>query len=378
MTSIDITNHLKNIKSYYDTPAFCVNTFVNSINYDYERKEEETRLKYDHEDLKDFKNIKDIQTGGGYEYIQYSHEFKTYKFKIFETKLDDYICITIFGYFYVNKYKNIESEQNGLTFNKDENKKMSPCVTILIGKQDSIANISNVIYYDRCFFSIGQCKLAIPPKPCGQSLMQVALELISSKYKKKYNIKQIRLKDFSKRKFTEFDKQYKVEIPKLYTLIYGNTFYGNLGFKPNNTYKTKIVNNILSLDTTTEYNLTNQNKLDHNKKIIRKTIANTTKIHDLYVQLLKEKHTKLINHIRQENPKLTVSIVLCDYIATVYDIIKYMKINEDKATLQDVFFKTWTLSKNIMYDIVERFSSLDVYIGKEIYNLYGIEYYKNI
>lgn len=161
----------------------------------------------------------------------------------------------------IHKYKNekyifFKSTDNiNTTYSIKElnNEEEMDCILISIEKNTKIAIINNISGYEKC---INENR-----KLNGSDLLDVSIDLI--KYlKNKYNLKKIRLKDNSLKpcKGTK-----KIELSRLYILLYGHTWYGSRGFCP---YTKKIGMNLLE-EYDINLNINKRTKIKHARNLIK-------------------------------------------------------------------------------------------------------------
>jgi hypothetical protein len=129
------------------------------------------------------------------------------------------------------KYHNVDFNFSSLHKGKNVYYHLSgnstTCITIIINKDEQIANLYEINYNPTCF-----------PKEIkeefmsGTTILNLALKLIE-KVKAEYNIKFITLKDNSSRECHNTDGN-RIAFSKMMTLIEGETWYGKYGFRPYN------------------------------------------------------------------------------------------------------------------------------------------------
>ena len=157
---------------------------------------------------------KKYQNGGIRKMIESEEEFETETFKykdkeivIFKTIEDHSIKYSIHK---IHKDKDMEEIR----------------YCLLIEIYNDLAHISDIMSTNNCKYE-KQKNIKI----AGSELLDIAIAFIKSK-KKEYNIKKICLRDNSK-KYCYYNGQKKFKpMPYLYTLLYGETWYGSRGFRP--------------------------------------------------------------------------------------------------------------------------------------------------
>jgi hypothetical protein len=177
--------------------------------------------------------------------------------------------------------------------------KKSDCIIISIDKETNIGTIDNLSTDGiKCSNNL--------MSNVGKHLVKLTIKLLS-KYKDKLNINKILLSDHS----FLFCKSIKnnINLADLYTLKYGNTFYGSLGFLPcsnGKKYKNnyKIIQKLLVKDSYLLYYLNKYSKkynIDISELKIYVEINENTKLSEV-IKLISskdnfDKHCHLLNYI---------------------------------------------------------------------------------
>ena len=173
-------------------------------------------------------NPKAVYNGGG----KIIHKFNNEKYMFF--KSSDNINTT-----YSIKELNNEEEMD--------------CILISIEKNTKTAIINNISGYEKCVNDNRKIN--------GSDLLNVAISFI--KYiKNKYKLKKIRLKDNSLKPCRGIKK---IELSRLYILLYGHTWYGSRGFRP---YTKKIGINLLE-EYDKNLNINKRTKIKHARNLIK-------------------------------------------------------------------------------------------------------------
>lgn len=149
---------------------------------------------------KNYVSLNNIQLIGGSKKLTIEYNLDKYKFKSSDINEDYYVL-----------------------YSKDEKE----CVSVIISKKDNIAEIHSIGNFDSCLHTTNQ--------NVGSTLLQLTIKMLK-RYKDKFKIKMIILVDNSIKKCGK--KNIKFSIMK--TLLTGDTWYGNYGFRPikieNNKY----------------------------------------------------------------------------------------------------------------------------------------------
>lgn len=122
--------------------------------------------------------------------------------------------------FTISKYKDGNDILYSLFSSKNEN-----CLTIKINKKEKKAIIMGIGYSPFCFTN-EQVK-HFKGKTGGSLLLQLAIKIIDE-IKEHYGCKQISLVD----KSYKYCYKFKIDLSKMYILMYGDTWYGKYGFIP--------------------------------------------------------------------------------------------------------------------------------------------------
>jgi len=147
-----------------------------------------------------------------------------------------------------------------------------------------LIEIYNDLAYISDIMATNNCKYEKPKNIIitGSELLDIAIAFVKSK-KKEYNIKKICLRDNSSKYCHYNDEQRVQHMPYLYTLLFGETWYGSRGFRP-----------YCNLSATNSKEIDNQTINDNITKELNKAYITNKKIWD-FVE---------VNHI----PKLKTMI----------------------------------------------------------------------
>jgi hypothetical protein len=119
-----------------------------------------------------------------------------------------------------SKYKDEEYTMFALNTKNNIN-----CLLIRINKEEKSAEILGIGYYPYCFTN-KQIK-HFKGKTSGSLLLKLALKLVNN-IKDHYKLEKVTLQDNSQKKCHDFN----IDLSTMYTLMYGETWYGNYGFVP--------------------------------------------------------------------------------------------------------------------------------------------------
>lgn len=187
------------------------------------------------------------------------------------------------------------------------------CLLIRINKEEKSAEILGIGYYPFCFTN-KQIK-HFKGKTSGSLLLKLALKLIDD-VKDYYNLEKITLQDNS--------HNFDINLCSMYTLMYGETWYGNHGFVPYDS-----ANKIMHKFGVKMYNK-------------NKEIMNKTKVKD--VPQLKKYLVESYNNILEDNKDIDDLLLKKDEIVKMYneyndggkllkDFMKRFLIKYDKSCL---------------------------------------------
>ena len=112
------------------------------------------------------------------------------------------------------------------------------CITIIIIKEEHLAILHNMSYYDNC------AREGLGRPGGGNKLLRFALNLILS-HKEKYNIKKILLKDNSFLYCKGFEHTIKLAQLRMFT--HGSPWYASYGFKPYDVETKKESKNLIKI-----------------------------------------------------------------------------------------------------------------------------------
>ena len=180
---------------------------------------------------------KKYQNGGIRKILESEEDFETEKFKYKDKEIVIFKTIEKHSVKYsIHKiYKNKDMEE------------LQYCLLIEI--YNDLAHISDIITSYNCSYEKPK-----NVKITGSELLDIAISFIKSK-KKEYNIKKICLRDTSSKYCYYNEKLKKEEMPYLYTLLFGDTWYGSRGFRPYNNWSaanSKEIDNQLKNNNTTK------------------------------------------------------------------------------------------------------------------------------
>lgn len=216
-------------------------------------------------------------------------------YRLNKVKLNDALTIKQYG---GSKTLSVEYKNNKYIFNKsfvDDNhyilssKDDDDCVSIIISN-NGYAEIHGIGNYKGCLIDTNQ--------NVGSNLLKLTIKMLK-KYKDKLKIKMITLTDNSIKSCSKVD----IKLAQMLTLLNGNTWYSNHGFKP-----IKTEDNSYIID---EYD---NKKLDKNKEIMNKI-----KISDIdilkYIQLTNnDAIIKATKKILKQNPNMLLKVFLSNFL----------------------------------------------------------------
>lgn len=116
------------------------------------------------------------------------------------------------------KFIKIESENQYILFSDDKDK--HECISIIISKEDKIAEINGISNYISCLKKSNLLELT--NTGVGSILLKITLKMLK-KYKDKLGINKISLTDNSKKKCSNKN----IVLSQMLFLLTGNTLYGN-------------------------------------------------------------------------------------------------------------------------------------------------------
>lgn len=230
-------------------------------------------------------------------------------------------------------YEYHDLTHNFSIYRKNDTQK-SDCIIIMID-DEGIANIQNIHYYPDCLYT----GLKYPGG--GTILLRMAIQFIKD-IKKKYKIKKIQLTDNSSLSCTKITTD--IDLPSLYILTKGDTWYGKHGFKPYDSKKNK-----LDIDKYAEY--------VHNQKIVKKTLVKNTNLFKIFNEQIEK------NNLRE--------------FYKIENINKFFKKFNDRCVMD--FFKELMSDKRFPYTC-----DLFVYTYKKVMkdldmeSMYGWNYYLDV
>ena len=246
----------------------------------------------------------------------------------------------------------------------DNNGNQQNC--LLIDIHNDLVYLSNI--YNN------QCKYKKPLNIIinGSELLDIAIAFIKSK-KKEYNLKKIYLRDNSSKycKYKDYNKA--EEMPYLYSLLFGDTWYGSRGFKPYKYINVSYSNDIDKLklhEKTIELNKRYQN----NKKIwnIIK-VKNMPKLNK-YIYDSYSKHKNILKSFNINS----VLEILKDNKYNELNLGKFLKFLLDKNYINCVIFfdVAYKLFKKIKIPVTDSNNKIIKYY--EYYDFYGHHFYLDL
>ncbi len=131
------------------------------------------------------------------------------------------------------------------------------CITVFIRKDENIAIIHNVSYYENC------AREGLKKPGGGDILFRMILTYLI-KNKEKYKIKRIILTDHSFLACSE-ENNIRVKLSQLRMITHGKTWYMKYGFKPYDSFKMKPDTGALRL-------------IEHNNKVLSKLKTKSVKV----------------------------------------------------------------------------------------------------
>ena len=146
-----------------------------------------------------------VQIGGKKKDLETTQEFHGYVFRVNMEKTKDDIYINV------------------LTHHKGDT---TSCANITINKHMKLAYINNVSYYPGCAYPV---QPGLPENPTGSIILKFTLSLLKNN-KTSFGINRIVLKDNSLKRCHNCPN--KVRLSNMYFLLYGDTWYGQYGFRP--------------------------------------------------------------------------------------------------------------------------------------------------
>ncbi len=159
------------------------------------------------------------------------------------------------------------------------------CMDIIIDKKEHIASLHNISYYKEC----SDPELKYPGG--GGILLKLALKILKNN-KEKLGINKVQLQDNS---FFYCEKTKKnIQLPLLYTLINGHTWYGKYGFRPFNFITMKPDEEFLRLYER-NYEIINNTKIkdttlfQHIEKKLKQKIPNDVDLLEKMLNSYKKK-----------------------------------------------------------------------------------------
>lgn len=299
---------------------------------------------------------KKYQNGGIRKIIESEEDYETEKFKYKDKEIIIFKTIEEHSIKYsIHKiYKNKDMEE------------LQHCLLIEI--YSDLAHISELISTNNCLYEKPK-----NIKITGSELLDIAIAFVKSK-KKEYNIKKICLRDTSSKYCYYNGQQKKEEMPHLYTLLFGDTWYGSRGFRP---YDNWAAANSKEIDDQIINN--NTTKVLNKAYNINKKIWNFVEVN--HVPTLKT----MIYNSYKKNKNILGSFDI-DLLLKILTIEKYKEMNLGK-------FLKYLLDKNYLNCIIlldigqELFTSIKVPVVDsndkiidyaKYYDFYGKFFYLDI
>lgn len=238
--------------------------------------------------------------GGGNKVLKVEYNNNIYKFE--ESEIDD-------DHFILYSY----------------NKNPFECVSVIISKEDKIAEIHGISNYEKC---LQNSNISV-----GSTLLQITIKMLK-KYKDKFNINMITLTDNSIKQC----RKENIILAKMSILLTGNTWYGKYGFRPYDILLPSIKDNKIqneqynkNIEIMSKLTITNSNILKYIEKIGKEKIINDVitllTLHpnmlltDFLSQFLKEYDKTLSFFVKKRRLlwKTTFSNETCKYFIMFYD-----------------------------------------------------------
>ena len=171
------------------------------------------------------------------------------------------------------------------------------CVSIIISKEDKLAEIHGISNYDKC--------LQNSNTNVGSTLLKITIKMLK-KYKDKFGISMITLTDNSIKKCGEEN----IILSKMLILLGGDTWYGKYGFRP---YDIQVKS--MNKKTNKEY--------EKNKKVIKKITITDVNIIKYIEMTKKDRLIKDVKKLLLVEPNM---LVLIFYINLLKTMIKHVNI----------------------------------------------------
>ena len=189
------------------------------------------------------------------------------------------------------------------------------CVTVIIDKENNKAEIHGIGNYKSC---LDDAIINV-----GSTLFKITLKMLQ-KYKDKFNLKKILLSDNSIKKCNNKD----IKLPIMLTLLNGETWYGNYGFKPveekliDYYENNKKIMNTVTLKDIDLIKYLKMTKLD--KEIIEKTTKFIEKHESLlvkdYLTKFLKKYDKTCEYFYNFYEQLFIDLRLYDFHHRTFEL----------------------------------------------------------
>jgi hypothetical protein len=224
-----------------------------------------------------FKDTKNNLIGGGNKILSINYNDNIYNFE--ESEIDD-------NHFILYSY-----EENPLD-----------CVSIIISKEDKIAEIHGIGNYEKC--------LQNSNTNIGSTLLKITIKMLK-KYKDKLGINMITLTDNSIKNC----KKNNIILSKMLILLTGDTWYGKYGFRPYDI-QVKSINDMMN------------NKYNKNRKIMSKITIKEANIlkHISRALAQREEIVEDIKKLLAVQPNMLVTDFLTQFLKNYDKTCKYFSL----------------------------------------------------
>jgi hypothetical protein len=157
-----------------------------------------------------------------------------------------------------------------ISIKRDDNIELQDCLHIVIKKDDKENNIDKVAYIENISYYEDCVKIGLKHPGGGGVLLRLAIQFLKE-HKNEFDINKIQLTDSST--FYCKDLNGSLQLPVLYTLLYGDTWYGKYGFTPYNSLKNKPSKSLLK-------------KYNKNKEIVTSVKIKDSYLWDYFVDII--------------------------------------------------------------------------------------------
>jgi hypothetical protein len=190
------------------------------------------------------------------------------------------------------KFIKIESEHQYILFSDDKNK--HECISIIISKEDKIAEIHGISNYISCLKKSNLLELT--NTGVGSILLKITLKMLK-KYKDKLGINKISLTDNSKKKCSNKN----IVLSQMLFLLTSNTWYGKYGFRPREIFENKLDEQL-------------DKKYQENQSIINRITIKESNILNYILKTNNEKLIKATTRLLKENENMLLKTYLSNLI----------------------------------------------------------------